>query len=218
MDMNWIDDTTCPLCGKEDCKNRFARTIPYPAKRGAKKTNEPKLLQLIYHECPDCGFRFMSPRPDAGSQLRRYTDMTYRDGCTMTQRQMDAGETARAYRIQKYIPKDASSHLDMGCSRGYLVGLSKDLGRKVLGVEPNRGYVTEAVPVISPAGTINYQFDVVTCIHVLEHVPDPKGMAERLIAHTKPGGTLIVEVPSETTPGESSGLQHPWAFQLHTMK
>ncbi len=38
-------------------------------------------------------------------------------------------------------------------------------------------------------------YDVVVCLDVLEHVPDPKAMVKQLAGYLKPGGRLIVHAP-----------------------
>lgn len=38
-------------------------------------------------------------------------------------------------------------------------------------------------------------YDVVVCLDVLEHVPDPKGMVQQLAGYLKPEGRLIVHAP-----------------------
>jgi len=40
------------------------------------------------------------------------------------------------------------------------------------------------------------RFDVVTAFHVLEHVPDPVAMIQRMLGWLAPDGLLIVEVPN----------------------
>jgi SAM-dependent methyltransferase len=42
-------------------------------------------------------------------------------------------------------------------------------------------------------------FDLVVCAQVIEHVTDPKGVAEYLYGLVKPGGYLYVEVPCQET-------------------
>jgi SAM-dependent methyltransferase len=215
---HWVEDDVCPLCGNKDAKPLYAKAMPYPLEPGEPPTCEPKFLQLIYHECPDCAFRFMNPRPSPESYRRYYAGMTYRSRRAQSQDEMDKGEQERSDNIQTLIPLSATSHLDVGCSRGYLLESSRQLGREVLGVEPNSGYTIEGIPVVPHLDDVNGLFDVVTCIHTLEHVNDPAQVAVRLVDLTKPGGTLIVEVPRETFPGESAGLPHPWAFRPEVIK
>jgi len=38
-------------------------------------------------------------------------------------------------------------------------------------------------------------YDVVNCYYVLEHLIDPAGLVREMVAHLKPNGVLIVEVP-----------------------
>jgi SAM-dependent methyltransferase len=40
------------------------------------------------------------------------------------------------------------------------------------------------------------RFDVVTALHVLEHVPDPVRLVRRMVEWLAPGGLLIIEVPN----------------------
>jgi len=44
------------------------------------------------------------------------------------------------------------------------------------------------------------RWDLVTCIHTLEHVPDPERALAEMVRITKPGGWLLVVVPREETP------------------
>ncbi|MPZ28579.1 MAG: methyltransferase domain-containing protein [Micromonosporaceae bacterium] len=43
-------------------------------------------------------------------------------------------------------------------------------------------------------------FDLVTCWYVLEHVPDPGGLLDRLAGWTAPGGLLVLAVPHLHSP------------------
>ena len=219
MKMIWMEDFNCPLCGLENLDPLYARSIPYPNYEGESIVDyEPKFLQLIYHECVNCGFRYMCPRPTPESYDRYYSTTLYRNLCSATQKEMDDGERQRGNRIASLIPPEAMSHLDVGCSRGYLLEVSRDASpgkvREVLGVEPNPDYTIPGIPTVTRIEDIEGAFDVVTCIHVLEHVNAPRMVAERLMELTKPGGILIVEVPAETYAGQSAGLPHPYAFTV----
>ena len=68
-----------------------------------------------------------------------------------------------------------------------------------LGVDRAAG---AGVDMVADAATLDLgrQFDVVLCCETLEHTRDPFAIIERLKAHLRPGGLLIV-----TTPGNGFG-------------
>jgi SAM-dependent methyltransferase len=215
---SWMEDNDCLICGTEDVPMAYAKALPYPYKNGS---IEPLFWQLIYHECPECGLRFMSPRPNDASYERYYSTMEYRNASAriLTPDEMDHREKVRARRYETDLENvPYKSHLDIGCSRGYLLDMSKSNGASVIGVEPNRDYTVPGIPTVSSIDDVEGRFDLVTCIHVLEHVTNPKHVADRMIELTKPGGVVVVEVPKDDPVGLSSGLSHPYAFQPKTIK
>lgn len=95
--------------------------------------------------------------------------------------------------------------LDIGCADGALFRLVPGLGPSI-GIEPEldvghktifpgvdvyKGYFPGALP--RPL-----QFDAITVLAVLEHVPSDQQaeLAQACAAHLKPGGRLIITVPS----------------------
>lgn len=97
--------------------------------------------------------------------------------------------------------------VDVGCGGGILAEsmaacgasvLGVDLGEKALGVARlhqlesgstvvYRLIASEALAVESPAA-----FDIVTCMELLEHVPDPASIVAACATLVKPGGTVVV--------------------------
>lgn len=94
--------------------------------------------------------------------------------------------------------------LDVGCSTGARMSSLKSLGWTVWGIEnaPEAGeqarrvhgsvFVGDALDAPFPDAS----FDMVTCFHVLEHVPDPRGLMSRMVRWLAPGGVCVVEVPN----------------------
>jgi SAM-dependent methyltransferase len=94
--------------------------------------------------------------------------------------------------------------LDIGCADG---AIFHQLGRKIregVGIDPNipeskdfgsyrllRGKFPDALQNPEP-------FDVITLLAVLEHIPpaEQKELAENVVRYLKPGGRLIITVPS----------------------
>jgi 2-polyprenyl-6-hydroxyphenyl methylase / 3-demethylubiquinone-9 3-methyltransferase len=97
--------------------------------------------------------------------------------------------------------------LDVGCGGGILADAMARKGAKVLGID----LATKALKVAQlhamEAGTANVeyrevaaealagempgQFDLVTCMEMLEHVPDPASVVQACAALAKPGGWLF---------------------------
>jgi SAM-dependent methyltransferase len=95
-------------------------------------------------------------------------------------------------------------YLDVGCGSGGALGVAQALGWQVTGVEVDEAAAAKArrftseihVGDVLGAPFATGRFDVVTALHVLEHVPDPVAMLRCMIGWLAPGGLLIVEVPN----------------------
>ncbi|HXG61947.1 MAG TPA: class I SAM-dependent methyltransferase [Planctomycetota bacterium] len=94
--------------------------------------------------------------------------------------------------------------LDVGCGGGALLYPLRREGWELCGLEPDRACVERlraALGVDVRQGVLQDRlfdppFDVVTMIHVLEHVPDPASDVAEVRRLLRPGGAFIVEVPA----------------------
>jgi 2-polyprenyl-6-hydroxyphenyl methylase/3-demethylubiquinone-9 3-methyltransferase len=78
--------------------------------------------------------------------------------------------------------------LDAGCGGGILSEAMARSGARVLGID-----LAQAVlDVAELAAAQPESFDLVTCMEMLEHVPDPAATLKALAALVKPGGDVIV--------------------------
>jgi 2-polyprenyl-6-hydroxyphenyl methylase/3-demethylubiquinone-9 3-methyltransferase len=97
--------------------------------------------------------------------------------------------------------------LDVGCGGGLLAEALTRAGARVTAVDLAPGMIEVARLHARESGLdVDYRltdaaallpaeregFDVVTCMEVLEHVPEPAAMVATLAALTRPGGALIV--------------------------
>ena len=95
-------------------------------------------------------------------------------------------------------------YLDVGCGSGGALGVARTLGWHTAGVEMDEAAARKArrfservhVGDLQGAPFAAGEFDVVTALHVLEHVPDPVAAVHRMLGWLAPGGLLIVEVPN----------------------
>lgn len=98
-----------------------------------------------------------------------------------------------------------SSVLDVGCGEGFFLALVRSTIPRRVGVEASeralrfaRAFEPGSEFVLGSAEQLDEQFDVVTCIEVLEHVPDDAigPFLRTLAARAKPNGRVIVCVPT----------------------
>lgn len=106
-------------------------------------------------------------------------------------------------KIEASLP-DSGSILDIGCGNGaFLRAVSERLpGWRLHGTELSDKYRTEAeaIPGFEKLFTgkleeIEGQFDLVSLIHVLEHIESPGKFLSQVIELTAPGGLVFVQVP-----------------------
>ena len=112
----------------------------------------------------------------------------------------------RANWIDKLSPVAEQKVLDVGCGGGILCEALAQRGATVTGIDMgeaplavgNLHKLESGVEVDYQKSTAEdfaqnhaEQFDIVTCLEMLEHVPDPGSVVAACAAMTKPGGTLF---------------------------
>jgi 2-polyprenyl-6-hydroxyphenyl methylase / 3-demethylubiquinone-9 3-methyltransferase len=106
-------------------------------------------------------------------------------------------------------PLEGKTALDVGCGAGLLAEPLARLGAEVTGLDAAPELIAAAREHAAAQGlAINYgageltklegQFDLITCMEVIEHVADPAAFVKALATRLAPDGLLILSTPNAT--------------------
>ncbi len=208
----------CPLCGKSD-----ARVLSEMNSFGFK---------VRYYLCQTCGFVYQNPGESAAADPAFYEE-TYRRLYQETEE-----PTAKDLRQQHLRAESEVGFLreqgicclrrglDIGASSGILLQtIHEAFGAEMVGVEPGNAYrkLAEAkgfrlYPSLEDLRKEETEkFDLVTMMHVLEHLENPLGTLREIREHLlEDSGFLLVEVPNFYA-HNSYELAHLSCFTEHTL-
>jgi 2-polyprenyl-6-hydroxyphenyl methylase / 3-demethylubiquinone-9 3-methyltransferase len=107
-------------------------------------------------------------------------------------------------------PLEGKAALDVGCGAGLLAEPLARLGAKVTGIDASPELIAVARDHAAAMGLeIDYlagdvqelegQFDLITCMEVIEHVADPPAFVAALAKHLTPDGLLVMSTPNATS-------------------
>ena len=109
--------------------------------------------------------------------------------------------------VQRAVELKGAAALDVGCGGGILSEALARAGARVLGIDLSQAVLDVAeLHALESKIEVKYQalaaedlalaqpaaFDLVTCMELLEHVPDPAATVAALAALVKPGGDVVV--------------------------
>jgi len=189
---------TCFLC-HSDNKNKFAEAESFG-------------FPLVYFICENCGLVYQSTEtsqvinPDFYAETYR---KIYQDNPNPTKKDLWVQEQRANHLVDlvhSHCITPPKSYLDIGASTGtLLLKFKQAFGCKVTGVEPGSAYrsfaeknglsmltsIDELIPVRPN------RFDLISLVHVLEHLPDPIDTLKRIKADLlSENGRLLLEVPN----------------------
>lgn len=177
----------CPICRSKETSN-FAKKNGYD-----------------FYRCINCKTIFLPSLPSQNELNTYYTkQFSYPDGLhneTIIRKR----SKIIIKKIKRLVPQSVTLS-DVGSGYGFFIDEANKAGYEAIGIEPslkmtaysNKNYLTKTY-----AGELKEfikskkkQFDIVTCIHVIEHVSSPKEFISLLFKLVKPGGLLYIETPN----------------------
>jgi 2-polyprenyl-3-methyl-5-hydroxy-6-metoxy-1,4-benzoquinol methylase len=222
----------CYLCGSDQYEE-FARvdSFGYP---------------LVYFQCDRCGLVFQSSETNQAVDAEFYaetyrqiyqasTEPTAKDLWVQENRALTLVSLLQTLKVQ---PQERI--LDIGASTGLLLETFRETfmtatdsetmhtstGGEVVGVEPGDAYRAHAearglrmYPSVDHLiESYPHKFDLISMIHVLEHLPNPVGMLTQIRENLLQGhGILLLEVPNFYA-HDSYELAHLACFTPHTLQ
>lgn len=120
---------------------------------------------------------------------------------------------ARVQYILDRLDVDGSELLDVGCGGGILAESMAAAGARVTGIDPASRVLDvarlhlhesglkvkyEVATVESLASRASASFDVITCMEMLEHVPEPNAVVEAISRLLRPGGHAFFSTLNRT--------------------
>ena len=207
----------CPLCGGFESKLFDRRDF-----RGQPVTN---------WLCADCGCVYQYPHL-TGKALDAFYKREYRQlyqGSEGPSPKDLAVQEDRATALLDFVCKTGaqfSRHLDIGCSAGILLKrFQTGLGTLGVGIEPGEAYRKYAqrlgIKAYSALEDLDRadeaRFDLISLVHVVEHLPDPIGYLQDLRhKYLTASGWLLVEVPNLYA-HDCFEVAHQVSFSEHTL-
>ena len=187
-----LDPTGCPLCGEvAEAASVLRHLPPYAVRRCA------------------CGLIYLSPRLAETAMRADYASLDYFEGGGTGYGNYAAQEaTLRStfrglLRGMRRRGLTGGRLLEVGCAYGFFLDEARDAFSHRVGtdysaaaLERARGRA-EALVLGGPAEVAaDEPFDCAACIHVIEHVYDPRSWLGEIRDRLRPGGWLVVATPN----------------------
>lgn len=169
---------------------------------------------VSYSKCCGCGFVFQEQLPTAENFARIYDNESHyfvddKKGVDYVQNEQSLQRNAKFYIevISREVPdfktysKDV---LDIGCGTGVFLSEIAKLGHRCRGLEISRwasefGRERYGIDILcrdlNNADLPENAFDVITLMHVIEHLPEPGNVLSQIYRLLRPGGVLILATP-----------------------
>jgi len=188
----------CPIC-KHDTVSGTIATKDYNHGISGKYT---------YNKCSVCGLWRQDPRPDNETLGNAYP-LHYGSSPDVKMNphsRINCYANKKRYNFTRVIKAKKLSVFDIGCGSGFFLAFLRNNGWQVAGLDSAPEHIAYAQKTLGLTDVITAQwpgynpackdYDLVSLIHVLEHLPDPVEGLRAAAAMLKPGGYLLTETPN----------------------
>lgn len=176
---------SCHVCG----------SVKFSSRKGEVRDNK----SLTALECRDCGLVYLSSKAHVNDCFYESSGMHGIEPVPMEVWLKDTEwDDQRRFEMMKSMLPNKRL-LDFGCGAGGFLQRAKNLAIDVTGIELEsrvRKYWAGKLNIVPNLGAAGTGYDFITAFHVIEHLPDPRSMLTDLSKLLRPGGRMIVEVPS----------------------
>ena len=167
-----VPSRDCPLCIGQDTKTKLI----------SRKGN------FFYEQCQACKSIFINPMPKLekiyDKQYIAYhehnTDLYYSRFANTLQQVADAHDIK------------GRDYLDVGCGEGHLMSAMSKLGWNVEGMDSRHPHKQCEGPILASLDHIDKKFDLISIVHVIEHVEDPETFISSVSKKLKNNGVLFL--------------------------
>lgn len=193
-----MEQATCQICGDERCQ-------PYVERRD-------RFSDQVFHyvQCVGCGEVYLNPRPTLEEISAFYPDHyesyeTIENQSTRLQQTLLWKNQEKVLKYVQGFTSGPGSLLDIGCSTGQFMRVTREHGWSVTGIE----LVDHAAEIARTRYQLDVRtgdldnvplpsqgFDIITMWDVLEHLHAPRRALEKIRDLLKPNGILAVGFPN----------------------
>lgn len=194
-------------------------------------------------QCQNCGFVYVSPRPDAKELYALYGETYFHNDesgvvgySNYLKDEPNIRRTARRrlQQLEKFISR--GKLLDVGCATGFFLDEAVKQGWNGEGLDVSSfgvRYAREHFDLTAHHGTLTEldfesgAYDLVTMWDVIEHVPDPTAYVRRAAELLRAGGVISLATPDiDSLPARLAGRrwvgfklseEHVYYFSVRTL-
>ncbi|MEM6691486.1 MAG: class I SAM-dependent methyltransferase [Planctomycetota bacterium] len=186
-----LEEVACPGCG-DDCpvQTRYEQD------------------GMKIQRCSTCSLFYLSPRLTEAAMESHYRSNTYFEGGDSGYDSYEAQSKSLRMTFRRLLRTldqrrvRGQSCLDVGCGYGYFLQEASPYFAERVGTDYSSGalekasaYATEVLHGGLEQIEGDRTFDLITALHVIEHVYDPRAFVGKMYDHLKPGGTLLLAAP-----------------------